>query len=79
MVTARDMPPIKASRLVGFLINVAYYTGKLHGSSCGSLDPQGEARASLLSLINQATTKAWGAGQAPPLPLLRLRGGRGVV
>jgi len=66
--------------LVGFLINFAYYTGKTtHECSCGSFDPQGEARASLLNLINQATTKALGAGQAPPLPLLRLGGGRGVV
>jgi len=57
-----------------------YYTGKtVYEGSCGALDPQGEARASLLSLINQATTKALGVGQAPPLPLLRLRGGRGVV
>jgi hypothetical protein len=29
MVTARDMPPIMASRLVGFLINFVYYTGKI--------------------------------------------------
>jgi hypothetical protein len=32
MVTARDMPPIKASRLVGFLIDFAYYTGKIYKS-----------------------------------------------
>jgi hypothetical protein len=30
MVTARDMPPIMASRLVGFLIIFAYYTVKVY-------------------------------------------------
>ena len=60
MVTARDVPPIKASRLVGFLINVAYYTGKLHECSCEFLDLQGETRTSLPSLVNRAARKALG-------------------
>jgi len=60
------MPPIKASRLVGLLINVAYYTGKTtHECSCVVLDLQGEAKSSRLSLINQAPTKTPGAGTSP--------------